>query len=36
MHSGETVAQVLRLAEDGLNNSEIARRTGVSRAAIRD
>jgi len=33
---GEDVAQVRRLATYGLNNSEIARLTGVSRAAIRD
>jgi hypothetical protein len=36
MHGRETVAEALRLAADGLNNCEIARRTGVSRPTIRD
>jgi hypothetical protein len=33
---GEDVARVRRLATFGFNNSEVARLTGVSRAAIRD
>lgn len=36
MHSGETVGVALRLAEQGVNNCEIARRTGVSRPTIRE
>lgn len=36
MHSGETVAQVLRLSQQGLNNCEISRRTGLSRPTVRD
>lgn len=36
MHSQETVAEALHLAEDGLNNCEISRRTGVSRPTVRE
>lgn len=36
MHSSSTVASALRLHEEGLNNCEIARRTGVSRPTIRE
>jgi hypothetical protein len=36
MHSRETVAEVLDLASDGLNNCEIARRTGVARPTVRE
>jgi hypothetical protein len=36
MRSKEEVALVQTLAEEGLNNSEIARRTGISRTTIRD
>jgi Homeodomain-like domain len=36
VHSRETVAEALRLAGQGLNNCEIARRTGVSRPTIRE
>lgn len=36
MHSAKTVAEALRLADDGLNNSQISRQTGVSRASVRE
>ena len=36
MHSAETVAEALRLAEGGLNNCEISRRMEVSRPTIRE
>lgn len=36
MHRRETVVQALQLAETGISQCEIARRTGVSRATIRD
>lgn len=36
MHPEATVASVLRLHRDGLNNCEISRRTGVSRPTVRD
>lgn len=36
MHDRATVAEALRLREAGLNNCEIARRTGVSRPTIRE
>lgn len=36
MHPEETVASVLELHRQGLNNCEIARRMGVSRPTIRD
>ena len=36
MRSGEEVARVRELASSGLNHSQIARLTGVSRAAVRD
>jgi hypothetical protein len=36
LHSREAVAETLRLAETGLNNCEISRRTGVSRPTIRE
>jgi len=36
MRSGEDVARVRELAGRGLNHSQIARLTGVSRAAVRD
>jgi Homeodomain-like domain len=36
VHPRDTVAEVLRLHEAGLNNCEISRRTGVSRPTIRD
>ncbi len=35
MHNRETVAKALRLAEEGLNNCEISRHTGVSRPTVR-
>jgi hypothetical protein len=36
MHAEATVDAVLKLHEEGLNNCEISRRTGVSRPTIRD
>ena len=36
MHSRETVSEALHLAAQGLNSCEIARRTGVARATVRD
>ena len=36
MHPEATVASVLRLHRDGLNNCEISRRTGVSRPTVRE
>lgn len=36
MHSRETVAEVLGLADKGLNSCEISRRTGVSRPTVRE
>jgi hypothetical protein len=36
VHSRETVAEALRLAEQGLNNCEISRRIGVSRPTVRE
>jgi len=36
MHPEATVASVLRLHHDGLNNCEISRRTGVSRSTVRE
>jgi hypothetical protein len=36
MHAEATVDAVLKLHEEGLNNCEISRRTGVSRTTIRD
>lgn len=36
MHPEATIAQVLKLHREGLNNSAISRRTGVSRPTIRD
>jgi hypothetical protein len=36
VHNRETVAEALRLAGDGLNNCEISRRIGVSRATVRE
>ena len=36
MYSGERVAETLALLRQGLSVSEVSRRTGVSRAAIRD
>lgn len=36
MHSGEVVANVLRLRDQGLNHCEISRRTGIPRATARD
>ena len=36
MHPAKTVASVLALHAKGLNNCEIARRTGVSRPTIRE
>jgi len=36
MHSRETVSEALRLAADGLNDCEIARRTGAARPTVRE
>ena len=36
MHSRETVTEALRLKETGLNDCEVARRTGVPRPTIRE
>jgi transposase len=36
MHPETTVASVLKLHRDGLNNCEISRRTGVSRPTVRE
>lgn len=36
MHSRDTVAEALRLAEAGLNNCEISRRTGIARPTVRE
>jgi hypothetical protein len=36
VHSRETVAEVLGLADKGLNSCEISRRTGVSRPTVRE
>jgi Homeodomain-like domain len=36
VHSPETVAKALRLSRRGLNDCEIARRTGVPRPTVRD
>jgi hypothetical protein len=36
VHSRDTVAEALRLAREGLNDCEISRRVGASRASIRE